>query len=66
MQFGRNRVWIGSDYRLRDGCLLAFALVGSRLLGLLLVVVVGCGCFTRWGYALSFVGMGMSICVTNL
>ena len=31
-----------------------------------LLVVVGCGCFKRWGYGLCFVGMGMSIPVTNL
>ncbi len=70
MQFVGNHVSLGLDYPLRDGCFSIFCLLScvvDLLVAMLCVwlVVVGCGCFKKWGYGLCFVGMGMSIPVTN-
>jgi hypothetical protein len=59
-----------------DGCwplrlfvlgLLFVDLCVGLLLAMLCVwlVVVGCGCFKRWGYGLWFVGMGIRMSVTG-
>ena len=42
-------------------------LMGAGLIGVVWVLlVVCCGCFTRLGYGLELLGMGMKIAVTDL